>query len=371
VTLTPNTQPKPSRPVVPVRVRIVDEEGSPVPGLRVSVGYVANGVSADAETDAGGAATVSAEFAPSTIRISPKDRSDGWSAEVRWLRPGEQEATIVVRRTRAITGVVLSPAGKPVENAWVEAFVGPRQVTGALADKEGRYTVRVAGDAEVDLQASVPTDSTRPAPRRAAEQIGVKPGTDGVTLRMADTGDTRTVEVAVVSASGAPVAGAWVSTHFVGENWTKPVGGRTGADGIARVEGLPRSSVTFGIILRDANRGPAFSWSLVSQRVGADVSSVRFVARDPRIVRGRVLAEDGASAKDGFVYAIAAGFESSMTPVDADGRFELLVPSDVPLPLPVFANPAQLDPKHPRSGYALVESEDREVSIVLRDVPAR
>ena len=89
------------------------------------------------------------------------------------------------------------------------------------------------------------------------------------------------------------------------------------------------------------------------------------------MVQGRVLHEDGSPAAGAFVRRTGGPDHGSVTTAAVDGRFELEVPLDGPVPVPVLASPTQPDMKRPLTGYDLLDGTDRELEIVLRPVPRR
>ena len=354
--------------------RVVDEAGRPLPGIRVTVGYVANGAAPEVVTDASGAVTVDTEFAPAHVWAGGGRDPDLLRERV-WLRSDQQEFTLTVRRGARVSGRVLDAQDAPV-TAWVEAFDGARQVGDAMADAEGRFSLLVPPGHNVDLQASIPRAVNevveRKGMRQFAERAQVPPGAADVLLRMGGEPEERSIEVEVVDADGRPVAGASATASFPGENPMQRRGARTGADGRARIDGVPRAPVTLRVSLpQDPVRLPGFTWGLAARRLASTTDAARFVVAAPRVLLGRVVREDGTPCGGAVVNAwIAQGAHSSGR-ADEEGRFETFVDGGIAAPIHVTAQPYAFDAKAPLAGSAVVDDAGGELVIVVRAVPAR
>ena len=325
-------------------------------------------------TDASGAVTVDTEFAPAHVWAGGGRDPDLLRERV-WLRSDQQEFTLTVRRGARVSGRVLDAQDAPV-TAWVEAFDGARQVGDAMADAEGRFSLLVPPGHNVDLQASIPRAVNevveRKGMRQFAERAQVPPGAADVLLRMGGEPEERSIEVEVVDAEGRPVAGASATASFPGENPMQRRGARTGADGRARIDGVPRAPVTLRVSLpQDPVRLPGFTWGLAARRLASTTDAARFVVAAPRVLLGRVVREDGTPCGGAVVNAwIAQGAHSSGR-ADEEGRFETFVDGGIAAPIHVTAQPYAFDAKAPLAGSAVVDDAGGELVIVVRAVPAR
>jgi RNA polymerase sigma-70 factor (ECF subfamily) len=371
VTLRTGIEPKRETPAIPVAVRVTDEDGKPVPDVRVCIGYAANGSTPWTAVGADGTLTLEADAFPATVSVSPPDRGDvRYLREFVWLRPGAREATVVLRRGAVISGRVVSESGGAVQSAWVEAFDGARQAAAASTDADGRFALVVPVGGRFDVQASLPhaINDSAPPKRSVAELHDVAAGPTDLVLKMVRTPPTHTVDVEVVDERGAAITGLVVRAEFVGHDQFKPLYGITGADGHARIDGLPRSSATFSVTITDPKQDARRSWGPLPRRVAGDVDSVRIVVGKPRTLHGRVVLEDGAPCASATVFVPGANCSGA---ADAEGRFSVDVPADLPAPYAVHGSPPPYDGKKPMSGYDLVDADERELTIVLHGVPAR
>jgi hypothetical protein len=373
-TVTIRLRADPAEPVATatVHTRVTDEDGNPVAGVRVYVGYVANGATTAATTGPDGALTFNAEYAPATFQPNLDARQAAQRLRPTiYLKPGERDATVVLRRGAPIAGRVVGEDGRPLAGVAVTAYDGPRSVGLGWTSEDGRLAFAVPPGRDVDLAASCPEGSSNPLPRSAAELWGVAPGAQDLVLRMVRDPESRSIDVEVVDEAGAPRAGASVVADFAGSDWQRRVVGTVGADGRVRLEGLPRAPVEVSVVVRGLGADPKLGWCATPRRVPGAADAVRIVVPPPRVLRGRVVAPDGAPCAGAGVSAYLGGALTCSSTCGPDGRFEMRVPSDAPLPFPVNANPRTNDARRPLAGYDLVDATDRESEIVLHPVPGR
>lgn len=369
VTLRIGVDPPRETPTIPVTLSVTDEEGRPIEGARAYVGYVANGTTGWTNVGADGVLKVEAEAFPATVSaMGPEGGEVRYLSTLVWLRPGERDAKVVLRRGAVIAGRVVDEKGGAVAQAWVEAFDGARQAGAATADGDGRFELIVPAGGRFDVRASIPhaVNDSAPPKRSVAEAFGVAAGTKDLALKMIKAPASHDVDVLVVNAQGDPVAGAWVHAEFAGSDWSRPVSAMTDAEGHALVAGLPRSAVTYTVTIPDPQKRPGTEWHPQPVRVAGDADTVRITVGATRTVRGRVVCEDGSPVAGAFITVSTHG--SSFA--DDDGRFTVDVPAELPFPFPVYGHPADFA-KQALSGYDLADADDRELSIVLHPVPKR
>ncbi len=362
------SEPEVVRETIPLTVTVRDEEGTPVAGVRVAVGYVTNGAIQSTTSDTSGTISLAAEYEPAwvSVRLS-RDQTMRWQALHQWVRPGERDMSLLLRRGETIAGRVVDAKGKPVASAFVEAVVGARQVAALSADDDGRFALVVRPGTPVDLRTNPPQLGDVPT-RRAASKQGVEPGTEDIVLRIGGEPESRTVTVEVVDLEGEPLGGVALQARFAGQDRSKPSAGTTDKDGRVELADLPRTPVTLNVYFPAAKS--IDMWSLLPRTIASDEDSVRIVMEEPRVLRGRVLDERGGAAPGALVRISFFG-ALCRTITDARGRFQIRVPTAAKYPFPVIARPRSLDPQWPLSGYDLVEDDVRELKIVLRPVPAR
>ncbi len=361
-----------SKGQIPVGVHVADENGNPLAGVKIQLGYAANGATPTLASAADGAIAFAAEFEPATVSAYLDEELAKTHLPV-WqlLRPGQRELSVIVRRGRTVSGRALYDDGKPVSDGGVTAWVGATRVGGGSTNQQGEFAFAVPPGTNVDLEAT-PPNVPRELWRSAGELRGVAPGAEGLVVHVVREPATRAIDVEVVDDAGAPVTGAWIQTEFKGEDWQRPLCGTTATDGRCRIDSLPRAPVIVSAAIRDVAAGPNHSWTPRAVRASGDQDTVRIVVPKPRVLRGRVVGEDGAPVAEAFVHASPGTARGgSVTMAGPDGRFEILVPPDAPLPFLLHGNPLPFDRKKPLTGWDLVDASDRELEIVVHPVPAR
>jgi hypothetical protein len=121
-----------------LRVRVVFPDGTPAAGVPVFAGLATGNTGDDGVAEL--KSLVAREI---SVRASlPRGRTDVlWPLPTKVV-PAGQEVTLKLRKTVAITGVVLLPDGTAAAGAIVQV----PGIAGVATDAEGRFTVRVPAD---------------------------------------------------------------------------------------------------------------------------------------------------------------------------------------------------------------------------------
>lgn len=272
--------------------RLVEEGGPPVEGGRLTVVVLSTSnqwetSTATALSNASGAFEI-ADAPPGRVRVhaglTDERRSNAVELE---LAPGERRDGIelvvpVYEAADAISGVVLDPAGAPVERARVH--VRGRTASGtststARTDDRGRFRVQVKPGSVIDVEAMDEAGELAPATRK---ELG--PGAHGLVMQL---GHGTLFELAVVDDSGVPVEEyAWQMWVQEGNTTTTSASQKSAprAGGIARLRADPRP---FTVDVRAAGYEPARTETIDPAALPSRIE-VR-MARLPSI-RGRVTA---------------------------------------------------------------------------------
>jgi Carboxypeptidase regulatory-like domain len=326
----------PARPLLRVTGRVVDDEGRPVAGARVSSGPHENGCTVVNLIDPCTGKLIPDEFATSgadgrfsmevraRVELDVTAEAPGHLPAVQSRVPAapEQSAGIelVLRRSVTVTGRVLAKDGSPAAGARIALFANPRSPE-AVSDAQGRFRLEGIAPGRQLFQAE------HPKLGRALRRLEVAPGAGSLEFRL----------------DGAPEQRQAVRPEI-------PTGSVTSLTG--RLLGVDAEHVATGIVeaqkgeesrrtevtregryrLRDLSPG---EWTVTASVVGGRSAATRVllepgqeealldleIARDVEI-RGRVLAPDGtpaAIAAVRFNRSDAPG--SIMVPADGDGRF--------------------------------------------------
>lgn len=355
----------------PVRMSalVCDEFGAPVPGVEIRFGYAANGATSTVASAADGSVTLDAAYEPVDVFMHlAADLARQYVAPSRvFLRPGDRNVRVVLRRGERLGGVVRDATGSPVADARVRALDGSRSLGGTIADGQGRFDFAVPPGRNLVVEAAHPPEAGR-LDRRVGVVSGVATGRTDLVVCIPDDVSLRGLRVAVVDASGRPVESAQVDVDFAGADPLATTVRFTSRSGIAELEDLPNAPVTISVRIAGTASNARSVFALASVRVAGDVNEVLIVAQRGRTISGRVLRSDGAPEPGAFVHASLGGADCR-TFADTDGRFELEVPIDVNSRFAVLSNPFPPDPNDPRAGWDLVDEEDRDLEIVLRPVP--
>ena len=226
-------------------------------------------------------------------------------------------ATTAVPEGRLVTIVVRDPAGNAVPKAAVRALFLDRpsrengipilqELTESLeTDAEGRVAVAIPIDREAEL--SVDAAGLAPAGLHLTSN-GVSPTTVSLSRGIS-------VSIRVVDSDGKPVAGADVMLLVKAGDLPARRTGRTGPDGVARVEGVPA-----GRAEAYAHRA-GLAWGFASVDATEGMSTVALTLRPGR--RLHLVVEDprGVPLRDVAVRAVPrADAAGAPDPMDPDGR---------------------------------------------------
>lgn len=147
---------------------VVDEQGRPIPGVRICALASGGGASGGIETTAsrrdGSFELFSYPLVPPTFRdevtsglvlFSHSDYLDSEINDIYTLAPNERETLpIVLESGHTLTGTVLDVAGKPVPHAMVKTVLNDRtQRKATMTDASGKFVLRGLGDGPASLSA--------------------------------------------------------------------------------------------------------------------------------------------------------------------------------------------------------------------------
>lgn len=312
---------------------VVDDAGKPIAGLDVDVWTsLSSRRGPTLSTDADGHA-----------RIRGMPAADTWVAcaniiDSPWVRtligplsPGPDTIEIVVPTAVRIAGVVRTENGEGLTGFRVEARA-PGSDTGlAMA------TTRADGTFELKLPAGIAVDLVVPGDRqkelgngtfsiertewrgRRDGAVAPRAGTSApvvIVVRPDTTPRDRILAVRVLASNGTPLARASVSIRD-GDGR----GGSALSDsrGDARLTGLPRSGLVVSV---SASGAPLGDVPPPVVRVADDTVQLEVVFVRGVVLRGRVVSEDGAALRGGWVDIHTDDFRSVHARVGSDGRFE-------------------------------------------------
>jgi hypothetical protein len=310
-----------------LRVKVVDESGSPVAGVTV---FEEEGC-LFARSGEDGVAVLENLPPRKRVHLTAQGGTEWGNWKYVNLRvpeptlPDGGEATLVVARADPVRGIVLDEDGSPMQGAIVST--GSHYAFTTRAD--GTFRLSVPQGATVDLVAHLnPVD-----PVRRAGAKGVKAPAEGIVLRMKTIPKTGTLTFRLLDASGLPVP-LFDLKVYAGEERTV----RTDDAGRATLEGLVADETQFFAWIPP--QGPDDPWPLPG---GAVVPPAVSVVPDGREVdfrllpgeeiRGTVLDPGGKPAKGARVFAFRAGkWMSTEGLTDDGGRYRIMVPAGEILP---------------------------------------
>ena len=308
-------------PGVTLRVQVLDPQGMPVSGARVTVGVNRPdpGWRLD-PTDPDGYFTIP-EWRPGRVApivvFPPAERRDLHSASI----PSFDERTLTIRLEHhlSITGIVRAPDGTPVSDVRVEYddMGWGRALVDVKAD--GTFAVEGLEAGKRELRATTRTDLLMSGE--------VEPGRCGPTVTAA-AGD-RDVELAFTP-------GVTMRVVVAGEH-PEHVGRRTATLSWTRDDGRACSwrirPAKHGYVLPHLVEGVSYTLSRTGRSVEDPALFETFVARagqditvQPRTpidVTGRVTRAEGSVRREFLVVAVVAGFRLLGTGVDGDLTFTL------------------------------------------------
>jgi uncharacterized GH25 family protein len=317
-------------------VTVVDPDGAPIAGARVTTSFTVDRERNRTETsnpavttDAKGRAVLQGLDGKKTytLRVEPPQRypsvpysmgptmtaSEGAafrSAQKKDWTPGDD--TVTLERAYTVTGFVRDLSGRPVGGSQVARMTGPNSWSTTAADASGAFTLRDLPAGEVSLRAWVGSNQPHPADagRRVAEAV-VAAGARDVVLSI-DPGAELVVRVE--DWAEGPRSSNYLQAYELGPQQGGPAGSSpVDSEGVARVRGLyaDRTYLVWTnlqggryVYVRDVQPG---------REVRARIETGTTIA-------GRIAMPSGAAS--GFVNAQAwpVNLQAQVGP---DGRFEV------------------------------------------------
>jgi protocatechuate 3,4-dioxygenase beta subunit len=244
------------RPGGTIKGRVVDEEGQPIAGARVSPDPSNFGLQIATTDPEGRFALVGQDpDAAVTVSASAESYEFGRRQEVSFAA-GQREASIEIKlqkiKLRKITGRVTRPNGSPVEGATVGYGWGSAHYwdySAATTDKYGHYKLQ----ANVARSLVVVTKTGQaPAWKQIVPAIDVQ-----MDFLMKPA---HSVEGTIEDQDGKPLAGAYVSASMpvknaeVCDNMYSVSSATTGEDGRFKLENLPEGEVYADVYLDSYSR---------------------------------------------------------------------------------------------------------------------
>ena len=296
-----------------IRGRVIDEEGEPVPGARVSSRL------SEVVTTGDGAFSLPMDstYPAPTIRAVADGFAEGAMA-VGSLRPGDVLAgDLVLRGDYAVKGRVIDDKGDPVPGATVCTY--PRERNQTSTDDEGRFRLGQLDPTKERTRVSAlmqgyVTASVRIGPEDAATPLEI----------VLNRGSS--VAGRVVTRDGAPVPGATMSVGYYPAS-TGPLSTRTDATGAFSIDVVPPGAQSVWA-LREGYAAGQEHVELPEE--GTQVNGIRIVLEPGQRVAGVVLDEDGEPLPGAQITPESAGFNRGApsfvgpgTISDDEGRFHL------------------------------------------------
>jgi RNA polymerase sigma factor (sigma-70 family) len=302
-----------------LRVRVVDDTGSPVAGVWV---HTPKQIGPAPRTDSGGRTV-----------IKGVPREETWASTVipphiefvadKPVRIGadQDEVTIRVLRAAMLRGVVLGPDGTPLPGVYVRSI--PESSTVAycvvFTDEKGAFSIPTSPGVAVDLETSGALKRKREHLPIRGEIRHVTGPRDDLVMRTTRVTTDRKLTVRVLDLEGHLVEGAHLDLNTRGETRAAS----TGPDGRAGFADLPSDYV--GIRVRP---GKAAGLS----ELAIDPSPIRLVPDGREViarfrrgvpVAGVVLGPEGAPLEgaDVMIQINGVGGPRRRTVTDPDGRF--------------------------------------------------
>jgi hypothetical protein len=317
-----------------LRVKVVDESGTPVAGVTVA-------------EESGGLFTRSGADGVAVLENLPPNRrvhvtSQGGAEWGAWkyvnvrvpdpIRPAGGEVTLVVARAAYLRGVVLDEYGDPLKGASVSSWEpgayshGRERPYSDMTREDGTFCIAVPEGTTGDVLASKsPWD-----PVLRAWAKGVKAPAEGLVLRLKRIPQSGSLVYRIMDPAGLPLAGLDVLVYDGGPDM-RPA--RTDGGGRVRVEGIPADE--HQVCLGVKTTGPDDPWPLPG---GAALPATYWALADGREVevrlisgaeiRGTVEDSDGHPLRGAGVYAMKnRDWFSTRGTTDDRGRFRIVVPA--------------------------------------------
>lgn len=354
--------------------RVTGAGGSPVegasvrasprrPGGRIPAGDLSppmpdfGGESPSTRTDPEGSYRIPG-IPPGTLSVTVE--AEGFQQENRGdvavLEGASTRADFSLEPGHLLAGVVLDPAGKPVQGATVSARAAdgerapgvprPRGAS-AITDGAGAFRITTLPPGLWNL-----TVSATGLPSRTLQ--GVASGTGGLEVRLPPA---MAIRGRVTGPAGEPIRRATVQARVEGESGSSG-SGRTGDDGAFEIQRLAPGSYTLAVWVP----GNDYSRTEVPG-VAAGADAVLLVVPRALTLSGRVLGPDGGAPPRGFLrlHPVDGGNATFGGNWDADGTFTVrgVAPGRYEVRARTRENP-------PMEGMAVAGAGDEGVEIRLK-----
>jgi RNA polymerase sigma factor (sigma-70 family) len=240
------------------------------------------------------------------------------------LKPDEIAATFQFSRGYLVRACVLDSAGEPVPGLQVEILTGAKRSLVAITDDEGRFAKKVPSADPVDLIVTGKVQlSVHPGrlPLRG-EARGVRPNDREVTILCRNAVHDRILFVRVLDPDGKPIKGIHVWSWDSGLADPQCV---TGADGRARLTGLPPEEARFSAYPASGQLRRGW-FPPPPQQIIPDGQTVEMRFRRAVEVTGVLTDRDGAGIVAARVSARLGNDLLSSGTTEAGGHFTLRVP---------------------------------------------
>ena len=241
---------------------------------------------------------------------------------------GTDDLVVRLDRGETVSGTLVGADGRPLEGAWVVAFLqrgqddararrpGDRYALGAQTDAEGRFTIGGIPPGRVRVLQSVPGETMNDrayTPLTGGEDVTA--GTSGVRLRVPALGF---VAGRVLDEEGAPIAKASVEVLLPSRTNDGIGWATTAADGTFRIEGLDASH-TFTVRAWKSN---AYAPTAAADVVPGTTEVVLRLSRGLRL-SGRIVDAAGCALPGVYELVPEVGGRGTGFEATADGRFEV------------------------------------------------
>lgn len=318
------------------QVRVVDQAGVPVKGLRVMLttdgARQATGVTNDSgvvDADVGGEVTlVQLLGAEAAGFVRPDSVHPG---------AGTRATEVVLERGVPIDGTAVDSSGEPLAQVSVRArWTTPTGMRWAFAphtSEDGRFRVIVPPGQAVDLDGTWTSRGGPPRPALVGWLRGVEGGGPERSLRLTEPPRTGSVTVRLLDPDGDPIVGERVMTLPPGARAYEMA--ETDGTGRARFEGLPRTVLHFlghWVLSHDGSVGVAERYP-APRTVYAEPDGQEIVLQvpPPATIEGVFVDRDGTPLSGALVSALGgSGAANALT--DGQGRFRLLIDAEQPGP---------------------------------------
>ena len=279
----------------PLRLRVVDEGGAPLPDVSF---HVRDWPQAEwGARTMGGGMTDGEGLVTLHVNVGAEVHlglaSRGYVRVPIVIQPDVDAHTVVLTRSLALTGRLLDREGEPIVHGRIRITGEGRKEAVTYTDRNGVFRQKLAKGERVDVRFAGEvhdhaTNGTTLIPLEA-ERVDVLPDAQDLALRVRPVSRREVLEVRVLAPDGTPLQG--VDVGIGGLNATAP----TDRAGLARLEqlfALPSDvRVSF-------TATPDRPWLVPPLRVVPDGQRIEIQLVEGHGVEGRVLLPDGSPAND-------------------------------------------------------------------------